>query len=491
MRNKRIVRGAARTVIAPLTDFADGIIYAGDEKALPLRAGLDCYDVATAGGALKDGPGLHRELAASLNMTDDSIDQWLPVNVEAVWLYKRYDPVMARRDDRLVIWAEKQIFYIPLQNGVKLVTLFPGSSFLSKPSGTNYRLNGKDVFILCSETDTMTVIDGSSYTLAPGAPFMSSMAIHYERLYATVSGEKSAVWFSDELDPTNWNVTLTGAGFIEMLDDRGALKKVVSFLDSLYIFRTNGISRMAAYGDQTQFSVSHLFTAGGRIAADSVVLCGDRILFLSSEGLCEFDGASVRKALPKVSERFVVSETDCGGYFEGKYYFSTRFKFYTAPVQGTIMRAESVEPVLAEYDLRTGGIRLMRGILAKAIAGVTSENVHALLIAHADALAVFDQTGIYKIWQAPAARTKYWASPLSDLGYPGKNKRVVEFYVRTDTDITVILMTDKTSRNHAVSGKNTVQTVRTNISGRLISVGVLSTEAGTNVGNISAKITVY
>ena len=93
------------------------------------------------------------------------------------------------------------------------------------------------------------------------APKISSMALHYERLFATVDGEKNSVWFSDDLDPTNWSMSLDEAGFIELIDERGALLKVVSFLDYIYIFREYGISRLTAYGDQTSFSVSNLFVS--------------------------------------------------------------------------------------------------------------------------------------------------------------------------------------------------------------------------------------
>ena len=65
----------------------------------------------------------------------------------------------------------------------------------------------------------------------------TSMDIHYERLFVTTTNEKSKVLFSDDLDPTLWSIDLSEAGFIEMVDERGALNRVISFNDYLYIFR--------------------------------------------------------------------------------------------------------------------------------------------------------------------------------------------------------------------------------------------------------------
>ena len=92
--------------------------------------------------------------------------------------------------------------------------------------------------IVTSPTDEMLVYNGvdEAYRVAQ-APKISSMTVHYERLFATSTGESNQIWFSKELDPINWDINLESAGFIEMNDERGALLKVMSFLDYVYVFR--------------------------------------------------------------------------------------------------------------------------------------------------------------------------------------------------------------------------------------------------------------
>lgn len=71
-----------------------------------------------------------------------------------------------------------------------------------------------------------------------GAPKVVSMCLHYERLFAIVEGERVQLRFSDDLNPTNWTTSATEGGYIELLDERGPMNKVLSFGDYLYVFAT-------------------------------------------------------------------------------------------------------------------------------------------------------------------------------------------------------------------------------------------------------------
>jgi hypothetical protein len=37
------------------------------------------------------------------------------------------------------------------------------------------------------------------------APAFTGITMHFERMFATGGDENNTVWFSDDLDPTNWN----------------------------------------------------------------------------------------------------------------------------------------------------------------------------------------------------------------------------------------------------------------------------------------------
>lgn len=112
-----------------------------------------------------------------------------------------------------------------------------GITLTSPPQAVNYTLYGKDVVLICSPTDNMVVWDGENDAyFVENSPKITSMTMHYERLFATTSTDKYTLYFSDDLDPTNWNENITEGGFIQMLDERGELLKVISFWDTFTFF---------------------------------------------------------------------------------------------------------------------------------------------------------------------------------------------------------------------------------------------------------------
>ena len=156
------------------------------------------------------------------------------------------------------------------------------------------------MLLLCSPAAGMKVWDGSAVRTAENAPQILSACVHYERLFVTVAGERNAVWFSDDLDVTNWDVSLEGAGFIEMADDGGAILKAISFAGRVYLFRRYSIARLTAYADQTEFDLVTLYASSGRILEDTVCVCGDRVMFAAQNGLFVFDGVSTARVLERL-----------------------------------------------------------------------------------------------------------------------------------------------------------------------------------------------
>ena len=132
-------------------------------------------------------------------------------------------------------------------------TEIPNVSLADAPESECYNFNGTDVIIFSKSGGGICIYDGVTATVVNDAPIITSMCVHNERLFVTTGGVDNALWFSDDFDPTNWNVSLTEAGFIDMNDFRGDMKRVVSFGDYLYVFRTFGITRITAYSDQRLF----------------------------------------------------------------------------------------------------------------------------------------------------------------------------------------------------------------------------------------------
>jgi hypothetical protein len=362
----------------------------------------------------------------------------------ACYHYRFYDPLQnfAKAHKLVIIGKDKRIFQIDLPT---VDGEFPNNWFeLMSPSMPkdviNYRLNNSDVLIMCFEEGNMHVYDAGKdianrLTCVHGAPNFLSMCVHYERLFAIADGHKNAVWFSKELDPTMWDISLGGAGFIEMIDERGECTKVVSFGGYVYIFREYGIARLSAFADQEQFSLTQLFTSSGRIYEDTVTICGDRIMFIAEDGLYVFDGISTRRIGTNIERLFVAEKNKHAKatFYNGKYYLACCLDFGDKVLFGC--ESENLPPnaknfvnnALIEIDLRVSRLTVTRGVDIGFLGTINEEDYSQLILCcNNDA-----DTHVWEVlpggesvfFEAPH---RVWQSPKTDFGHTGKNKVVRE-----------------------------------------------------------------
>ncbi|UKI51778.1 MAG: hypothetical protein L6V79_06330 [Clostridium sp.] len=218
-------------------------------------------------------------------------------------LFRKFDAATNKRDDRLIVRTTDNEYYETSVFTVgdtfrKIVNL----AAAGKDCSACYRYNGKDLFLASSERGFFYTYDGTTLKKIENAPKMTSMCVHAERIFATVSGEQNKVWFSADFNPENWKVSGNGAGYIDFDDEGGKVIKVVKFLNYVYVFRDFGVERLTAFGAQTDFSVSKIYTASARIYPDTIVPLGDRIVFLTEEGLKCLDGYNVQNIFADLSD---------------------------------------------------------------------------------------------------------------------------------------------------------------------------------------------
>lgn len=349
-----------------ISNFLNGLsVGEVDSGLLPVHSAVSSYNFDFSGGSLKSGIGFREGL---LELFSENVRETIKLQIQAIgsiirtYVYRNYNKTSEERDDKLLLLSsDLNLFILNIKGNNTSLERVRNITFTSIPEAISYRLNGVDVLILTSETDNMVVYDGvnTPYEVLD-APKISSMDIHYERLFVTTNNERARVLFSDDLDPTLWSIDLSEAGFIEMVDERGALNRVISFNDYLYIFRDYGISRLTAFGDQEGFSVSHLFVSSAKIYPNSVSVCGDRIIFLASNGLYSFDGYTTTKILSNLSNAFVRNNNSAiGAFFEGKYYLSLNIKFDN---DDYFNETGFVNNALLVYDIKTKDYKITRGV---------------------------------------------------------------------------------------------------------------------------------
>ncbi|MBR2970191.1 MAG: hypothetical protein IKC48_00095 [Clostridia bacterium] len=415
------VKGRSSSRVS-VSNFLAGVNATYDPSILGLGVAENCYNFDFTSGALKGCTGFEK----------------MGINAENIWVFTKGEREI------LMYYNNNKVCYV--DNLGKIGTL-QGITLTGKPKAIAYRLNGEDVVLICSPTDRMVIWNGvDAPYYVDESPLITSMTVHYERLFVTTGDEKNTLWFSDDLDPSNWDTSDGAGGFIELADERGALIKVLSFLNYVYIFRERGISRLTAYAEQSEFSISHLFVTGGRIYPESIALCGDKVIFASSDGIFTFDGVSTRRILSNLDGLIIPDENSVAVYRGGKYYLATRANFGE---DGGFASSYTNNALLIYGE---DGYTLMRGY------DITDMYTYGDTLYAVIDQKVYEHRGICDL-------PKRWTVPQTDLG-SGRSKRIKVLYLDTATDVTLTLNVDGTKKTCFVKGSSTTSRVNINLCGR-------------------------
>lgn len=433
---KRTIFPTSKKVQLSIPSFEKGISLKYDKALTNFNYASSIENFSFDTGALTGGIGfdnIFSHISKPNEAQNLSTDLKNIGDIERIFYFYKYNSTLCQKEDKLVfVSASHQIYYVDLQKTNKQLSTLRNIKFTSTPDAIRYRLNGEDVLIFTSETDNMKVWDGTN---APyevlDAPHISSMAVHFERLFATVDGEKNSIWFSDELDPTEWSVSLDEAGFIELIDERGTLNKVVSFNDYIYIFRDYGISRLSAFGNQTQFSASNLYVSSGKIYPKSVCVCGDKIIFLSSDGLYKFDGVDTVKILENIENGFknMDNKNAISCFYGSSYFLACNFQ------NGTEYLDTLLEIDTDNYSLKS----IVKGYDFKFISTIQSETVNGVIAVlkktkeNAFLVGFIVKNGSY----FGKSTKKVWKSQTSNIGETFANKVLRSVFVQTDCPVLI------------------------------------------------------
>ena len=183
----------------------------------------------------------------------------------------------------------------PFVGDEEIAQVYPGYfNLTSMPVALNFRQNGEDMVILSNLTDNMLV--WKCTTNAPQAfdldYHLTSLCENDGVLYATTDGDAKTLFFTTTLDPSL--VDETNSGTIDLTDNRGASLKVISFKGYVYVFREYGITKLTRLASG-KYAISQLYSSPSRIYDKTVAVCGDKIIFLSRNGLNSFNGINVSK----------------------------------------------------------------------------------------------------------------------------------------------------------------------------------------------------
>jgi len=422
-----------QTVIkVKLSDFSSGMNTAVDTNILPLNLARNTYNFNFSTGALTTGMGF-RNLTLPTNYEDKTmIIPSAITKITKLWVFRRWVELTKTFSPLMLIFSEgsgtdgvNEIYWGRIVTTDDGFYPLSGISFTSQPVGINLRTNDMDRIFLCpaNSTDYLTTWDSLNLVqVYPSAPEITALSYHANRLFATIGGDKSQIWFSSDTNPTNWLATSFDGGYIEMTDERGTLNSVISYNNYLYIIREFGITRVSGAGEQNEFVVRHLALSNSRIFANTAVLCGDTVMMLCRDGLYKFDGLEMTKITLGFENllKDMDNSSACSAFLDGKYYLACKMSANDYIDVDDL--SGMTNNCLIEYDVKTGEYSVLRGVDICSLTALQHNNASKLVACfgsvYENRLGELTHDGVV----FGTATHKVWESPYTDMDYPSRNK---------------------------------------------------------------------
>jgi hypothetical protein len=454
------------------------------DSRLPENVARVVYNYNLADGTLKTGLGMKRAVVydASAALAEYTLPNRAS-EIMQLFIYKRFDPYTGLPDDRIITRDSSGYFYeVKLYRNVA-ATRIAAPRTMEYMDFLNYRIDGLDVLLLSLDSG-LYLYDGSAPTptMIGSAPRVKSVCLHSGRIYASLKGDSSAVWFSDAFDPFNWNVSLDEGGYIEFADGGGYVRRVVQFNDSVYIFRDYSIERLIAYGEQREFSVSNVCVLPSKIIPDTVAHCGDFLTFMLRDGLYTFDGTNMKKVFAHVTDMI---DKDGGimraCFHRNKYYLTAKADFGDdKSILIETVTTAVYKNALFEFDLKKAVVNIMRGVCINDVVAVnliTTDKVFVTARHMADGIyrgLVFELD--YSGQAYGAVMPMFWESAYNASASPEARKllRSVSFLSKYNTRL--IVNADGKKYAYDVKGRGTPTTVNVKKACKMFSIAFESEE---------------
>lgn len=313
-------------------------------------------------------------------------------------------------------------------------------------SGVGYLYKDDDLLILSGEQGIKVFKNGQLLDVEYDGR-IDGLCVHYERIYAIVKGVRNSLWFSDNFDPFNWNVSIDEGGYIEFDGTLGEVRVIKSFINYLYIFCDYGIYRLTAYADQNQFSMKKVYTSCGRIYAPTITDCGEYIAFASEDGVYLFDGYDVTRYSIKANDLIFRGFDDVYACYQHHKY-ALSFTNADGGDYGIISR-QTGNNVLLMFDLTDKSVNIMRGISFSRLTQLNTSDFNGIigLSEDCDRIVKLDDSGLY----LGKPFVKYWQTPEIDFDAPSQIKILRDIEYSTPYRYVLGIIADDERREYVLS----------------------------------------
>lgn len=429
--------------------FGNGVVTDVDDLLAKPNECKMCYNLTFKNGALQTGLGFeHLKVPDAEGV---AVENWHTfrfsdfVNkIDGIWLNRWFNlntnkfvyQILLYEENSKILWTVPLIdeFFGEVWQKTTLVQSFP--TYVCE-----YRIDNDDASVFFTNEGLVYLTRNTDYSYE--APAMISCLVHYDNFFGITNTNRNTLIYTKNLNLKAW--TDENSSTIEFLDNRGSFTKLVGFNDYVYLFREYGITKLSIYSAKEDFSCTHLYTSSSKIYEKSVCVCGDKIFFMTRDGLYSFNGTSVSRIAENCDKflRWAENENCSAVCLNGKYYLATKFEFYDNKVVGC-EADDYVNNVLFEIDIDNFDLNVYRGVDIKQLLAVDCPFMSKLCACFnsGENKNVIGQLS-YLGKSFEVSTEKYWTSYNTDLSYRGKRKKIKELIINSLYDCKVEIESDE------------------------------------------------
>lgn len=369
--------------------------------------------------------------------------------VKGVTYFKQYFPRTGITEYRILLYGDdkkeylNQLFY----QDSNIYWLY-NMEFNSAPISLAFKQKDSDAIIL-SSSDKMLIwkTQYSPYEVK-NAPIITSMCMNDGVLFCTIKEPAFKIWYALDLDAENIGNISANSGYISLEDDLGYARKIVCFNQDVYVFRDYGITKINYV--KNNISVSQVYQSSTKIFTETVSMGANAIMFMTVEGIYQFNGVKVTHSGIDIGEMLSISnDSACASTLGNKYYLALRMNFKDGK-QMLCETGEYVNNALIVVDLDDYSYQIVRGVDIGCLLPVKTPVFEKMLVTfntmHEACLGEISPTS--KCFDDPLP--KFWAS--NELFAEPETRMITKLKVDADQNVKFNLKYD---------GKNTSFTTYT------------------------------
>lgn len=371
---------------------------------------------------------------AELNISVKGINK-----VEGIAYFKQYFADSAYTSHRLIVYGDDKKVYINqlVEDTYDLFWLHE-LTFNSAPITLSFKKDDLDAIILASNDQMKIWRTGYSPYTIHNAPIITSMCMNEGVLFCTIKEPAFKVWYATDLDAENVGNISSTSGYISLEDDLGYARKIVTFDESVYVFRDYGISKINYV--KKDIVVSQIYATNTKIYTNTVAICGNNILFMTKEGLYSFNGVKVSKVNLNVLDNIKIDNINAVASSLGEKYFLALKMDFNDGKQILCEQQDFINNALIVVDTHNFSFEIVRGVDIKSLLPLRTEMFEKMLV-------IFNSGNVNKIGEVKEISKyfednlpKYW---LSDSVVDNTNTKLfTKLSVYADSNVKFKLLYD-------------------------------------------------